>query len=314
MDLDFSALSDDQVVGLIRSACVEAVRRGTACESAARDAYLSAAERAQVAREAASVEADRLRHEEEQRVARDAAERVRQAAAVKATEDQLAAQRQRWGRRKGVALAVKSVVTDWCDFPMVDRKGNAMVLELWQKGAERRVFIGYGFNHGIVAYHVTGGGQGRYAKPPKHLENDRADKEVRANAAKLGELCQAIADLWPTAVTKILLADALAWEGDAIPLPGFVPPPIVLVTPPPVPAEPTSPVELPVTLRFERRSGIPLVVCCSCGRFASPDVPAPHMTHSTRCDTPAAQIPAGWPVPAATHAVEEQAPAMAVAS
>jgi ParB-like chromosome segregation protein Spo0J len=56
MDLDFSALTDDQLIALIRAACADAVTRGAAVESAAREAYMSADERVQVAR--ASIEAD----------------------------------------------------------------------------------------------------------------------------------------------------------------------------------------------------------------------------------------------------------------
>ena len=300
MDIDFSGLDNEQLIALIRAACIEAVTRGTAVEMAARDAYLSAAERAQAAIGAAEAEAARVRREEEKRVRDEAAAKVRSAHAAELAEQETARQTARWAVRKGVAQAIKGLIGGLCRFGMKD-----MVLELWQKGADRRIFLGYGFDAGVVAYYVTGGGTGRYAKPPKALENCRKDKEVKANLAKIRELCEAINALWPTGTMKLLLSEALTWDGEPTPLTGYTPPVLPIVTPPPVQtAAAAAPVELPATLRFERRSGIPLVACCSCERFASPDVPAPHLTHSTRCETPDAQIPSGWVIPRATPATE----------
>lgn len=230
MDLDFSGLDNEQLIALIRAACTEAINRGTAVEMAARDAYLSAAERAQVVQDATVREKERVRREDEQRVAAVAADKVRAAHAAALADAEAATQTKRWGLRKGIAQAVKGLLSGVCRFGMKD-----MVLEIWQKGADRRIFLGYGFDAGIVAYYITGGGQGRYAKPPKALENCRKDKDVKANLGKLLELCEAINALWPTGTTKILLSEALAWDGEAVPLAGYTPLPVVLVTPPPTP-------------------------------------------------------------------------------
>lgn len=77
--LDFSGLSDDQLVELVREACQEAVRRNPAVEAATRQVMIDEAERARVAREAATAETAVLRARERERIAREAAEQVRRA-------------------------------------------------------------------------------------------------------------------------------------------------------------------------------------------------------------------------------------------
>lgn len=76
-DLDFSSLSDDQLVELIRAALSEAARRGRASVAAAQEAWLDEAEKTRVAKEATEREAAKLRAAERERIAREAAERVR---------------------------------------------------------------------------------------------------------------------------------------------------------------------------------------------------------------------------------------------
>ena len=223
MQIDFSALSDDQLVHLIRSACQEAATRGDACAAAAKDAILDEAEKARIAREAAEATAAKLKAEEEARIRADAEAQVRAQAALKTTDEETKKQERRWALRKGLALAVERVFSDLCLFPVKAKNGSHLLVELWQKGTDRRIFIGYGFSKGVVAYYVTGGGAGR-PKPPKFLENERGDSDVKKHHAKLVELCEAIAKLYPGATAKIDIGEALAWDGDAIPLANFVMP------------------------------------------------------------------------------------------
>lgn len=82
--LDFSTLSDDQLVGLLRSVLRECVERGAAVQAAAQSATVDEAERAKIRREAANREAAKLRAQERERIAREAAEEVR--AKIKAAE------------------------------------------------------------------------------------------------------------------------------------------------------------------------------------------------------------------------------------
>jgi len=206
MQLDLSILDDDQLEALFVAVCEEAMQRGPAMSAAIREAGLSAAERARVAHEAAGREAAKMRAEEEARIAREAAERVR----LDGAGDQT---RRNWGVRKGIALALKTVVTDLCKFPMAD-----LEIELWQKGADRRLYVGYGFGKNLFAYHVTGG----QLHPPGTVEVLRADKDLKANKDQLRALGAAIAAAL-TGTGKVSMSTALAWEGDAVQLSGFEP-------------------------------------------------------------------------------------------
>jgi hypothetical protein len=88
--LDFSTLTDDQLVGLLRSVLRECVARGGAVQAAARSAGIDEAERAQIAKDAAEREAAKLRAKERERVAKDAAERVKQERAAQEAAAQAA--------------------------------------------------------------------------------------------------------------------------------------------------------------------------------------------------------------------------------
>lgn len=78
--LDFSALTDDQIVELVRLALQEIVRRGPIAEAAARAACLDEQEKAIIANQAAAAERDKILAEERRRVADEAALSVRREA------------------------------------------------------------------------------------------------------------------------------------------------------------------------------------------------------------------------------------------
>jgi hypothetical protein len=75
--LDFSALSDDQLLTLIRAALREAADRHPAVAAAAEAATLDEAERIKIMSEAGEREAAALRAKEREKLAREAAEAVR---------------------------------------------------------------------------------------------------------------------------------------------------------------------------------------------------------------------------------------------
>lgn len=213
-DLDFSQLTDDQLIALIRGACADAVRRGTAVAAAAQDAYLSEVDRARIAREAAEREADRLKREEAERVAREAAETVRRKAEQQKTAEAAAKEAQLWARRKGIAQALVDVGYDVA--------GDQVVVWIKPGGVEKRVFLqkkGYGGTTYATLY-VTGN--------PKH----RPDSVVTVGLgpslrAKVAPVLRAIARDWHQ--LKVDLDEAVAWTGDAVPLkvdaPAEAPPP-----------------------------------------------------------------------------------------
>lgn len=86
MDLDFSDLTNDQLVALARACCLEAVRRSPAVHQAMQDMMLSEAEKVRIAKHASEAEAAAARARERERIAMEARARVR------AEEDRKAAQ------------------------------------------------------------------------------------------------------------------------------------------------------------------------------------------------------------------------------
>ena len=87
MNLDFSNLSDDQLVELVRQLAQECASRNPAVANASRSALLDEAEKARIRSEASEREAARLRAIERERIAKEAAEEVR-----RATESQRSAE------------------------------------------------------------------------------------------------------------------------------------------------------------------------------------------------------------------------------
>lgn len=75
--LDFSGLSDDQLVELARACCLEAVRRNAATAAAMEQMMLSEAEKARIARSASEMELAAQRAADRQRIAQEARAKVR---------------------------------------------------------------------------------------------------------------------------------------------------------------------------------------------------------------------------------------------
>lgn len=223
MDLDFTGLTDDQLVGLIRAACEEAVTRGAAVEMAARAEFLSAAERVQVARAAAERETERLRREETERVAAAAASR----SAVDVVAER---ERQLWAQRKGIAQAL-----DAAGWNVV---GDQLVVWLSDRN-EKRVFLQQNKYDGTtwVTLYVTG--NAKHA-PGSCLFDSKVFKGEPELKREVGAVLRAVAAAWNA--IKIDLPQAISWKGDAVPLAGYTPPPPAIITPPPA-AEPAPAAE-----------------------------------------------------------------------
>jgi hypothetical protein len=201
--LDFTNLTDDQLIALIRGACSDAVRRGAAVAAAAQEAYLSAAARGRIAREAAEREAERLKQEEAERVAREAAETVRRRAEQQKTADAAAAEVKAWAKRKGVAQALVAAGYDVV--------GDQLVVWIRPGGVEKRVFLqkkGYGETTYATLY-VTG----NQKHSPDSLVTVGLGAALRA---KVAPVLRAIARDWHQ--LKVDLDEAVAWTGEAIPL------------------------------------------------------------------------------------------------
>ncbi len=213
--LDLSGLSHDQLIELFRAVCAEAARRGAATSDAAQAAWVDEAERARIAGEAERETAARLRREEEERIRRDAADRVVREAAKAKTAEAQERERLRWGRRKGIAQAVLDIFERANYRPDIVKD---LKIEAWAKNADVRVYIGIGFNENRIEYHHTGNAK----HAPRTLK--LYDRDFNPMRAEVAQLCEAIVAWAGGAHVKFMAREAIGWDGDAIPLAGYVPP------------------------------------------------------------------------------------------
>ena len=205
MELDFSGLTDDQLIALIRDACEEARRRGDATETAARNVYLDEVERTRIGRAAELLEAERLRNEESARVAKEAADRVRRDADKTKIDDVANKERVLWAKRKGIAKALDAA--GW------DCRGDQLVV--WMSSAkEKRVFLQkavYGASSYAIFF-VTGN---KSHAPESFQFSQSVFGKDKAFMGRVGDVLRAVAEEWNT--LKVDLEQALSWDGASIP-------------------------------------------------------------------------------------------------
>ncbi|MCL6336383.1 hypothetical protein EXT65_21555 [Pectobacterium carotovorum subsp. carotovorum] len=77
MTLDFSDLTDDQLIELARACCEEAMRRNPAAQQAMQDMMLSEAEKARIAKNASEMEIRAQRARERERIAKETKAQLR---------------------------------------------------------------------------------------------------------------------------------------------------------------------------------------------------------------------------------------------
>lgn len=153
--MDFDALSDDQLVALIRAAVGEAVRRGEAVRLAAEAAMLAEAEKVRIAAEAAQREAARQRRQKGQRVAQATADRAQAPDSAQQRQRAGQAQQHDWARKKILARMVIAVL------------GSRWNLTVWERDGERRVFFDEaGNSRSRITYYDTGNG----CRPPQSID------------------------------------------------------------------------------------------------------------------------------------------------
>lgn len=164
--IDFTPLTDDQLVELVRAACAECGVRGMAVQEAARAAMLSEHEKAQIRADATAREAQRIREEEAARVAQAAADELRRKADEKARAERKAQEELRWKRNGLLARMVRATL------------GRGWVLTVWQKDGELRVYLD---GPGRVEYYHTG----NHRNAPGTLTSSEGGK-----AAEIREICR----------------------------------------------------------------------------------------------------------------------------
>ena len=152
--LDFSSLTDDQLVELIREACRAAVARGNGCARAAESAYLSEAERIRIAREATERELAARKAEEADRIAHQAANAVK---FDLATEEQ----KRKWEEKKKISDRLNELV----------QSDDTLELHVWSNDrGEKRIYVSVSgrkrWNDNEIEYYHTGNAK----NPPKSVK------------------------------------------------------------------------------------------------------------------------------------------------
>lgn len=175
--LDFSTLTDDQLIELIRLAAAEAVERGQAIATAAKNAGLSEAEKARIDQEAYVAEVQLLRNMQAERVAELARRRAQEEVGRVQQEKEAAEVAKLWKLKGELGQRV------------VDLLGYGYQLTVWNRGADKRVYIDRVRTHsdqiGVkkVSYFHTGNSY----NPPGTIDVDRfriANAEVLSAAAR----------------------------------------------------------------------------------------------------------------------------------
>lgn len=153
MELDFSSLTDDQLIGLIQQAAAEAVQRGEAVAASARHAGLSEAEKARAENAAYETEIARIRARETEEAAIRGRERARREVEATKVADAVNKEHERWQKRAELAA------------PFLELLGEGWQLTIWERGGDKRVYLDKS-NHYKITYYITGNSY----HPPGELE------------------------------------------------------------------------------------------------------------------------------------------------
>lgn len=145
MLLDFSQITDDQLVDLIRAACSEAARRGAEAALAAEAAVLDEAEKARIARAAIERERGRFAREEAEQLAREVLAREKAQKEAEARKAQEVKIHQDWEWKETMGAKISAIL----------RPKNAQTLQVWNK-SDKRIYLGQGYNENMVVYYHTG--------------------------------------------------------------------------------------------------------------------------------------------------------------
>lgn len=179
MLLDFTNITDDQLIDLIRAACAEAAQRNTEAKIAAEAAVLDEAAKARVAQE----------------TARKTAAEAAQAAAERAARDAEAAKiAQTWEYKDKVGAELSNIFKPTKDIE----------LRVWSRGADKRIYAGGGYDDNALEYYHTGNNRNRprTLKRSLHLSHLTQD-EYKAIKPELIEMLAAICEKWTSIIIPI---------------------------------------------------------------------------------------------------------------
>lgn len=172
MAVDFSGLTDDQLVALFRELCQEAARRNPAVQAAMHEAGLDEAEKTRIYANAAEKEAERLRQEEAARVAAQAAEQVRRETEAARVAAETQRNQAKWAERDALSIRVTEIFE------------QKVKISVWAKDGDKRLYFdplsgrAYGEDP-LAMYAITGSDRykpGNAYHLPERIKGDPARK------------------------------------------------------------------------------------------------------------------------------------------
>lgn len=196
----YNSISDEEVTNLAVGAYNEAVRRGIGETTKAALATVFGQE-VMAETEKAAIAA-RLTEQEKLATQRRIQTESKRIAEEAAQQKQAAQQRRVWERRKGAAIAVKELMES-AGFSV-----DGLEVNPWERGADRRLYIGYGYNQNKITYYQTGDSR----NPPGTVV---CDEDLEDSKEQIRAIAEAILQHLKN---KFHVTTAIAWGGEAEPL------------------------------------------------------------------------------------------------
>jgi hypothetical protein len=178
--MDFSILSDDQLLDLLKAAMAEAIKRGGDIASAAKGEVLSAQERAAIEFQVA--EKIRIEREEKER------KRVAQEAESRMRKEELKKQAERTETTWEIKSAAVEAIRQW-------GYDGEFEINIWSRGADRRVYFQKDSSKRTSWKWCLYLGGNTY-HPPGDFEGQGADCWFDDKQDELKPLLKAIASSW----------------------------------------------------------------------------------------------------------------------
>ncbi len=176
--MDFSALSDDQLLQLLKLAMQEALLRGGAVKAAAFSEVISTQERAEIERKVAQEMLRKKAEEERLRIEKEAKAKF-EAEALKAKAE---ATETTWSCKSALACVIREWGYD-----------GKFELNIWSSGADRRVYFQLD-RRGTWKFclYLTGNSY----HPPMDFEGEGADCWFDDKQAQLKQLMRLVSEHW----------------------------------------------------------------------------------------------------------------------
>lgn len=195
--MDFSELTDDQLLQLVKAAMQEAIRRGSAVYRAATDSVIDAKEKARIEADAYFRAKESLAQQERDRIAQAAAKKAEQEVKAQKQQEYANDQARIWGKQK----AMHQALFEW-------GIEEPHTINVWSRGGDKRVYFESGKGPRYYEWKICLYLTGNAYHPPGELsvETERGKTELITKVAnctthehkQLKEFLSLVANNWNT--------------------------------------------------------------------------------------------------------------------